>query len=267
MKNIKELFYESYDEKNLISAKLNHYFEIYDELFKNYRDKKVKILEIGIRNGGSLYLWYKYFYNSELIVGIDIDEKCKNLKNKFKTDKIEIEIGDQANPSFLNYICEKYGKFDIIIDDGGHQFYQQINSLKNLFNFLNDEGLYIIEDTHTSYDNYAKIYPNDNVYDGGLKKSNTTIEFLKNFIDKLTRWAYLKEHGICPTREPKNKILKKFFLENNIKYDIFDESLFNINFYDSLCILKKKKKELPYIIFNNITGKDYNNNSNLFKDT
>ena len=120
--------------------------------------------------------------------------KIKSLFNNSK-----IYIGDQGSPDFLIKISNEIGIIDILIDDGGHQFYQQINSFKYLFKNISDGGIYVIEDTHTSYDNYSNLYPANNVFNGGKNKSNTTVEFFKNLCDEVTAWAYTKEHGVCPT--------------------------------------------------------------------
>ena len=62
--------------------KLEHgYIEIYESYFRSLKDKKLKILEIGIADGKSLLTWSDYFKNS-VIVGIDIhkiDVKEKKL--------------------------------------------------------------------------------------------------------------------------------------------------------------------------------------------
>ena len=47
------------------------YTKIYEKYFDSFRDKKLKILEIGIADGKSLLTWSDYFTNS-IIVGIDI---------------------------------------------------------------------------------------------------------------------------------------------------------------------------------------------------
>ena len=48
-------------------------------------------------------------------------------------------------------MVDRYGPFDIIIDDGGHTMEQQIASIETLFPALNEGGVYLCEDTHTSY--------------------------------------------------------------------------------------------------------------------
>ena len=46
------------------------YTLFYDDIFKNNRDKKLKIAELGILDGSSLLMWKDYFANSE-IYGFD----------------------------------------------------------------------------------------------------------------------------------------------------------------------------------------------------
>lgn len=50
----------------------NGYLELYDPVLKPWVDKEVKLLEIGIHEGGSLMLWKDYF-SIGTIVGIDIN--------------------------------------------------------------------------------------------------------------------------------------------------------------------------------------------------
>jgi len=47
------------------------YLETYDALFEPLVKKHVKLLEIGVHNGGSLFLWRDYFPFGT-IVGVDI---------------------------------------------------------------------------------------------------------------------------------------------------------------------------------------------------
>ena len=79
-----------------------HYFNIYNENFSKYKNKKITILEIGVFNGGSLKMWQNYFSADSLIVGIDIISKCK----KYEKDNIKIYIGDQTDLSFLGSVIK-----------------------------------------------------------------------------------------------------------------------------------------------------------------
>ena len=44
---------------------------IYEHLFKDICDDKIKLLELGVSEKGSLYMWRDYFKNGD-IYGIDI---------------------------------------------------------------------------------------------------------------------------------------------------------------------------------------------------
>lgn len=144
MSDLKQIF----SNLTLASRKWLHYLDIYDELFKPLKNKHVNILEIGIAQGGSLEMWDKYFSDCH-IVGVDIRDK---LQNKFKDkDNINVYIGDQSSVDFWDKVVWDESKFDIVIDDGSHNCSDQIITFEKLFKFVNDDGLYIIEDVQTSY--------------------------------------------------------------------------------------------------------------------
>ena len=56
--------------------KWHHYIPIYDRYFSRYRSTKVKFLEIGVNNGGSLQMWRKYLGPDAVLCGIDINPDC-----------------------------------------------------------------------------------------------------------------------------------------------------------------------------------------------
>lgn len=127
-----------------------HYFPIYDQIFKPYFTKPVRILEIGIYQGASIKMLSELFPKKIKYVGIDIDQNCKKYENK--DEQIFVEIGSQADSTFLEKLVEKHGPFDIIIDDGSHISSHMIASFNVLFeNGLSERGIYFVEDTHTSY--------------------------------------------------------------------------------------------------------------------
>ena len=43
------------------STKWSSYFQVYDKIFKKFKNKKIKFVEVGVANGGSLFIWKKYF--------------------------------------------------------------------------------------------------------------------------------------------------------------------------------------------------------------
>ena len=51
-----------------------HYFEAYERRFARFRGTPVVVLEIGVKDGGSLALWRQYFGESARIFGADLFE-------------------------------------------------------------------------------------------------------------------------------------------------------------------------------------------------
>ncbi len=149
-----------------------HYFPIYDRHLASFRDVGARVLEIGVAHGGSLDMWERYLGPSTVLIGVDIDEDTSRLASPART----ILIGDQGDPDFLRTVVERHGPFDIVIDDGGHTMQQQITSVETLFPSLNDGGVYIVEDCHTSY---------WEEFGGGLRRGGTFIEWTKSRIDDL----------------------------------------------------------------------------------
>ena len=208
--SLKEIFY-SHEDK--LIHKWDHYFEIYEKYFSKYVDKDVVILEIGISHGGSLQMWKKYFGKNVKIYGIDVNPECKKLEE----GNIKIFIGSQDDAAFLQEIKKIIPQPDILIDDGGHTMRQQITTFNILYDHVKDGGIYLCEDTHTSY---------WHSFHGGLRKKSSFIEFSKRLIDKLYAW-----HMENPTELP---------------VDSFTMNTRAIHFYDSIVVFEKEKRERPF---------------------
>ncbi len=197
-----------------------HYFDIYTENFSKYKNKKTTILEIGILNGGSLKMWKNFFSTDSTIAGIDIIPKCK----KYEKDNIKIFIGDQTDTNFLDSVIKEIGTPDIIIDDGGHTCNQQITSFDYLFQHLNNQGIYLVEDTHTSY------HPDFQDRQDGL----TFMDYAKSLSDQLNLW-YKNHNYKIYKKEVKEKINMPYFTKNTYK----------ITFYNNIVVFHKKHIEMP----------------------
>jgi len=156
-----------------LSDKWSSYLQDYEYLFKAYRDKKVRILEIGIQNGGSLEIWAKYFKNAEKIIGCDIDPKCRALS--YDDERISIVIGDANKKSTANEIFGIIEDFDIIIDDGSHESGDIIKAFSLYFKRLKPGGVFIAEDLHCSYW--------QDTFNGGLNAPFSSISFFKRLCD------------------------------------------------------------------------------------
>lgn len=152
--------------------KWNHYFDIYERHLSRFRGKGVVMLEIGVFGGGSLDMWRAYLGSAAKIIGVDINPDCK----KFESEGIEIFIGSQDDPKLMSQILNKYPNISIVLDDGSHIMQHMNASFDLLYDRMDENGVYIVEDTHTCY--WSE-------YEGGLKQENSFIERVKDKIDEL----------------------------------------------------------------------------------
>jgi hypothetical protein len=72
--------FEAFKKSNYQAIKYKNYFEIYDQLFNSYINKKIVFVEIGIFQGGSLQMWRKFFGNKARIIGIDVNPEAKRFE-------------------------------------------------------------------------------------------------------------------------------------------------------------------------------------------
>ena len=220
MKSLKDL-YKNHSGK--VSDKWTIYLDQYDEKLKKYQHLPVKLLEIGVLNGGSLEIFSKYFSNAKLILGCDIDPKCKNLK--YNKDENIILINGDVNDNKTKEKILEHSKFDIILDDGSHNSDDVVKTFCNYFNHLKDGGLYIIEDLHCSYWREHK---------GGIFFPISSMNFLKKLVD-------IVNHEHWGIKKNKEWLLKGFLENYKINIERLDlESINSIEFINSLCFIKKE---------------------------
>ena len=127
------------------------YLRKYELFLKGYRSSpNFTMLELGagpICNiGSSLKIWLEYFPNAKNIKIADIKNEAKDLISL--GENVDVEVGDLGNNEFLSSLK---GNYDLIIDDASHVCEHQIKGFCALFDSLNQGGIYIIEDIHTSF--------------------------------------------------------------------------------------------------------------------
>ncbi|WP_346959997.1 class I SAM-dependent methyltransferase [uncultured Arthrobacter sp.] len=136
-----------YDAAPFLSLKHTTYFSVYDQLFSRFIGKAPVIVEVGVLNGGSLFMWRKFFGPDARIIGVDLNPEAVWLRE----EGFEIHIGDQTDPQFWENFFRQVGDVDIFLDDGGHTYPQQIVTATSALDHIRDDGLLVVEDTHTSY--------------------------------------------------------------------------------------------------------------------
>lgn len=126
-----------------------HYLRNYEEYFGGLRNMEVRLLELGIKKGGSLLLWRDYFEKG-VIVGLDIEPASLDDA----TGRIRTYQGAQQDTELLDRIARENAPegFDIIIDDCAHIGVLARASFWHLFDkHLKPGGVYVIEDWGTGY--------------------------------------------------------------------------------------------------------------------
>ncbi len=181
------------------------YAQHYQKHFYPLRLKKLNILEIGVggyedpqAGGKSLKMWETFFPNS-MIYAIDIYDK-----KALEKGRIKIFQGSQESESFLKKIVELSGGFDIIIDDGSHINEHVIKTFNILFPMLNDGGIYVVEDTQTSY------WPNHGGDSDNLNNSTTMMGMFKSLVDCLNYEEFIKP-GYSPSYYDRHIIAMHFY--------------------------------------------------------
>lgn len=176
----------------------NGYSHLYSILFDHIRFNQLNVLEIGVgtmipnvkssmkgympdsyRPGASHRAWNDYFPNSK-IYGMDIQPDTKFQENNIKTflcSSVEKTAVDEL-------MTDLDIKFDIIIDDGWHWDNAQKQTLVNLFPYLKDDGLYVIED----------IYPNSEL-------NSSTPLVIKNLIGSYEHFFVGLKNNQCVIRK------------------------------------------------------------------
>ena len=196
--------------KEYIVHKWHHYIPLYDRYFSSFRGRKVRFLEIGVSEGGSLQMWRKYFGDEAIIYGIDINPKCE----KFNGLSGQVRIGSQADDAFLTSVVEEMGGVDIILDDGSHHMEHIPATLKCLFPHLSYGGIYVIEDLHTAY---------WKAFGGGYRAKTNFFSFLMDLVDDIHHWYHAR----------------------GLKQSVVSKDCSGIHIHDSIVVLEKNKVYEP----------------------
>lgn len=219
MKSLSDI-YSEHQEK--VSDKWSIYITEYDRLFSVFRKSQIRLLEIGVQNGGSLEIWSKYFPNAQLFVGCDINTDCAKLV--YDDPRIQLVIGDANTDVVEKKILGHSTNFDLVLDDGSHTSSDIAKSFARYFPHLNQGGIFIAEDLHCSY--WTE-------FEGGLYYPFSSMAFFKLLADVINH-----EHwGLANERI---QLLQGFSAKFSIEFD--EKSLADIHsieFFNSACVVRK----------------------------
>jgi hypothetical protein len=159
---------------------LHTYTQYYYPLFESIRNNPIRVFELGLgtnnvnlpsnmgadgKPGASLHGWREFFPNAS-IFGADIDRDIL-----FDEARIRTYYCDQGSPKDIEAlwsIPELREDFDIIVEDGMHDFSYNVTFFENSIHKVKVGGVYIIEDIDGRFmDKYQeqmnvwmKKYPN-----------------------------------------------------------------------------------------------------------
>ncbi len=183
------------------SVKHSTYFAVYDHVFSAHVGRGITFVEVGVLNGGSLFMWRALFGPDARIIGIDLNPEAK----RWEAEGFEIHIGSQSDPAFWETFFAGVGPIDILLDDGGHTFEQQIITTDCVLPHVRDGGMLVVEDTHTSY--LARF--------GGPSR-HSFVSYAKNRVDGVNhRFEETKKAGKA-----------------------FDDTVFGVRFYESFVVFE-----------------------------
>lgn len=144
-------FFNSLDvqsDKGTLHDYINGY---YNQEFSPKQDKSIKLLEIGVGQGHSLYLW-KNFFSKGKVIGIENNPELIPLFIKPEwmdwVDSSQTNATILINDAYSNEVIEKFKdeEFDYIIDDGPHTLETQLIFIQKYLNKVKTNGKLIIED-------------------------------------------------------------------------------------------------------------------------
>ena len=222
-----------------VSDKWSIYLDAYQEFLSEFRTRPVRLLEIGVQNGGSLEIWRKFFPNAELVLGCDVDTACGELE--FDDPEIAIVIGDADSAEVERQIVSRATQLDVIIDDGSHKSSGIIGNFARYFPHLSDGGIYIAEDMHCSY---------WESFEGGLYDPLSALAFFKRLVDVIN-----SEHwGIARSRAD---VLASFAKKFDLALDAeVLSSVHSVEFRNSLCVIRKRAPERNVLGPRSIAGSE-----------
>ena len=206
-------FINQYEKPIKITNKKNKghgYHKFYERYLSKIKDTNLDVLEIGSFRGNAAAALYFYLPRSNISC-VDLYPdlflyKSKRIKNYYLDNSSEKEI--------QNKILMNNEKYDVVIEDAGHYYKDQIISLFKIFPKLKSNGVYVIEELD---------FP-DTRTDMNLKNEHPTLKEILLLIKSK------KDFNSSLVSENE----KQFFLSNYETIEIRKGSL------NEICFIKKK---------------------------
>src|SRR5262245_15999387 len=151
------------------------YIPLYLERVRSPR----RILEVGVKNGGSLLLWCDLWPSVQSVIGLDIRLPVMDWH-----PKISLFPANQTDTQVLQEIGRTQGPFDLVIDDASHIGESSWTTFRALWPYVAFGGMYVVEDWGTGYSNQ---WPDgsDYVEQGPPGHTAGMVGMIKRLVDEL----------------------------------------------------------------------------------
>ena len=151
MKRLRDIWEKSQVKSD--KGDVHSYLEIYDLLFAKFAQEKVRLLEIGVLNGGSLPMFQEFFQIGSEIHGIE------NQTVNAALNGVAVFFGNAYTDGMLSVL----GEYDIIIDDGSHNVQDVEFFVTWYLDKVKPGGLLIVEDIQpeVNQENLLKLVPEE----------------------------------------------------------------------------------------------------------
>jgi hypothetical protein len=207
-----------------VSDKWSSYLPAYDRIYRDIRLNPVRILEIGVQNGGSLEVLDKYFPNAAKIVGCDIVPACGALR--YANPNVSVIVGDANAPEVRERIASALAPIDLLIDDGSHRSADIIATFAGYFPLIAPGGIYLIEDTATLY---------AEAWGGGVLNQRSAQYLFKQLIDVIN-YEHWHKDATLPAW------LASFFPQSQVPPFMLEGWVESVEFLNSMIVVRKARQ-------------------------
>jgi SAM-dependent methyltransferase len=209
-----------------VSTKWDSYLDVYEDMFRPFKQEAVDLLEIGVQNGGSLEVWSRYFPRARTLTGCDINPRCAGLA--YADPRVQVIVGNANEQATFQKIAARSPAFDIIVDDGSHRTNDVISSFLTYFPLLKPGGIYIAEDMHCAY---------WEAYGGGVLNDRSCAAFFRRLMDTVN-----SDHF----READNGSLFQAFLPRaQMNAFLAANPILSVGAHDSMFLVRKASPARP----------------------
>lgn len=195
------------------------YCPTYERYLGDMRNRPIHLVELGFYKGASARMWCDYFTHPDArLEFVDIDESDPALA---PDPRVVLRHGDQADPALARRMPNGHARerdsLSIVVDDASHLSSKTIASFELWWPYLHPGGLYVIEDTHTSYHDWW-YGPEESNPDPATSQL-TTMNFAKRLADSTNASAFPTKHEI--------------FCDGEVQF---------VHFYRDLVVVRKQER-------------------------